>query len=70
MVRANMQANINIISQKSEHMWQETLCVLSFGIWKPDIKHTNKTLRHITTHGRTHLKKTGLCKRSVHISAC
>jgi len=23
MVRTNMHANVNIISQKSEHMWQE-----------------------------------------------
>jgi len=25
-----MNANVNIISQKSEHMWQEPLCVLPF----------------------------------------
>ena len=42
-VTTSMNANVNIISQKSEHMWQEPLCVLPFEMQKPDIKHTNKT---------------------------
>jgi hypothetical protein len=47
-----VKANVKIISQKSEHMWQDNLFVLPFEILKPDIKHTNKSFRHITTHGR------------------
>jgi len=57
MVKANMHANVNIISQKSEQMWQENLCALPFEILKSDIKHTNKSFRHITTHGHTHTYK-------------
>jgi len=38
-------------------MWQEPLCVVPFEILKPDIKHTDKTFRHITTHRHTiHIK--------------
>ena len=52
-----VKANVKIISQKSEHMWQDNLFVLPFEILKPDIKHTNKSLKHITTHGHTHTYK-------------
>jgi hypothetical protein len=45
-----VKANVKIISQKSEHMWQDNLFALPFEILKPDIKHTNKSFRHITTH--------------------
>jgi len=27
MVKTNTHANVNIINQKSEHVWQEPLCV-------------------------------------------
>ena len=52
-----VKANVKIISQKSEHMWQDNLFALPFEILKPDIKHTNKSFRHITTHGHTHTYK-------------
>jgi len=32
MMRTDMDVNLNIISQKSEHMWQEPLCVAPFDI--------------------------------------
>lgn len=64
MVRANMHANVFIICQRSEHMWQENVCSLPFEILKPDIQHTNNSFRHITTHVHCiHIHiKTRLCK--------
>ena len=60
MVTTNVHANVNIISQRSEHTWQEPLCVLpSKYNSKLTIKHTNKTFRHITTYGHTYTKTAG-----------
>ena len=57
MVITNMHANINIISQKSEHVWQEPLYVVPFDIQKPEIKHANKTFGYLTTHGHIYTYK-------------
>jgi len=32
MVKTNMHANVSIISQNSEHIWQAPLCVVPFEI--------------------------------------
>ena len=58
-----MHANVNIISQKSEHMLAESFAFRDIEV----IKHTQKTFRYIATHGHAYTVhiQAGLCSKRI-----
>jgi hypothetical protein len=57
-----MHANVNIISQKSEHMLAESFAFRDIEV----IKHTQKTFRYIATHGHAYTYKSRSMQQANH----